>query len=387
MNEVYLDNNATTLCDPAVVEEMLPFFTEKGYNPSSIHRLGQEVGREVAKRRERVAELLGASSPDEIVFTAGGSEADNLAIIGAAYKHRDKGRHVITSPIEHPAVLGSCDWLAQEGWDVTFLPVDETGLVSPGDLEAAIRDDTVLVSVMHANNDVGTVEPITELGGICRGRGVLFHTDAVQSVGKLPVNVEQLNADMLAIAAHKFYGPKGVGALYVRSGVELEPIIHGGHQEGGRRAGTTNAAGIVGLTKALEIAVEEQRQEAVHLLRLRKRLVNAINEDIPEAMIVGHPEMVLPGTVNVCFPGLDGEAALLALDSEGFAVSTGSACSSGSPEPSHVHLAMGIKPEVARGSIRISMGRYNTEAEIERLIRILPAIVRRLLEVSPLANK
>lgn len=387
MNEVYLDNNATTLCDPAVVEEMLPFFTEKGYNPSSIHRLGQEVGREVAKRRERVAELLGASSPDEIVFTAGGSEADNLAIIGAAYKHRDKGRHVITSPIEHPAVLGSCDWLAQEGWDVTFLPVDETGLVSPGDLEAVIRDDTVLVSVMHANNDVGTVEPITELGGICRDRGVLFHTDAVQSVGKLPVNVEQLNADMLAIAAHKFYGPKGVGALYVRSGVELEPIIHGGHQEGGRRAGTTNAAGIVGLTKALEIAVEEQRQEAVHLLRLRKRLVNAINEDIPEAMIVGHPEMVLPGTVNVCFPGLDGEAALLALDSEGFAVSTGSACSSGSPEPSHVHLAMGIKPEVARGSIRISMGRYNTEAEIERLIRILPAIVRRLLEVSPLANK
>ena len=386
MNEVYLDNNATTLCDPAVVAEMLPFFTEKGYNPSSIHRLGQEVGREVAKRRERVAELLGASSPDEIVFTAGGSEADNLAIIGAAYKHRDKGRHVITSPVEHPAVLGSCDWLAQEGWDVTFLPVDETGLVSPGDLEAAIRDDTVLVSVMHANIDVGTVEPITELGGICRDRGVLFHTDAVQSVGKLPVNVEQLNADMLAIAAHKFYGPKGVGALYVRSGVEIEPVIHGGHQEGGRRAGTTNAAGIVGLTKALEIAVEEQRQEAVHLLRLRKRLVNAINEDIPEAIIVGHPEMVLPGTVNVCFPGLDGEAALLALDSEGFAVSTGSACSSGSPEPSHVHLAMGIKPEVARGSIRISMGRYNTEAEIERLIRILPAIVRRLLEVSPLAN-
>lgn len=386
MNEIYLDNNATTLCDPAVVEEMLPFFTEKGYNPSSIHRLGQEVGREVAKRRERVAELLGASLPDEIVFTGGGSEADNLAIIGAAYKYRDKGRHVITSPIEHPAVLGSCDWLAQEGWDVTFLPVDETGLVNPGDLEAAIRDDTVMVSVMHANNDVGTVEPVTELGGICRDRGVLFHTDAVQSVGKLPVNVEQLNADMLAIAAHKFYGPKGVGALYVRSGVELEPIIHGGHQEGGRRAGTTNAAGIVGLTKALEIAVEEQRQEAVHLLRLRKRLVNAINEDIPEAIIVGHPEMVLPGTVNVCFPGLDGEAALLALDSEGFAVSTGSACSSGSPEPSHVHLAMGIKPEVARGSIRISMGRYNTEAEIERLIRILPAIVRRLLEVSPLAN-
>ena len=387
MNEVYIDNNATTLCDPAVVEEMLPFFTDKGYNPSSIHRLGQEVGREVAKRRERVAELLGASSPDEIVFTGGGSEADNLAIIGAAYKYRDKGRHVITSPVEHPAVLGSCDWLAQEGWDVTFLPVDETGLVSPGDLEAVIRDDTVLVSVMHANNDVGTVEPITELGGICRDRGVLFHTDAVQSVGKLPVNVEQLNADMLAIAAHKFYGPKGVGALYVRSGVELEPVIHGGHQEGGRRAGTTNAAGIVGLTKALEIAVEEQRQEAVHLLRLRKRLVDAINEDIPEAIIVGHPEMVLPGTVNVCFPGLDGEAALLALDSEGFAVSTGSACSSGSPEPSHVHLAMGIKPEVARGSIRISMGRYNTEAEIERLIRILPAIVRRLLEVSPLANK
>jgi len=387
MNEVYLDNNATTLCDPAVVEEMLPFFTEKGYNPSSIHRLGQEVGREVAKRRERVAELLGASSPDEIIFTGGGSEADNLAIIGTAYKYRDKGRHVITSPVEHPAVLESCDWLAQEGWDVTHLPVDETGLVNPGDLEAAIRDDTVLISVMHANNEVGTVEPITELGGICRDRGVLFHTDAVQSVGKLPVNVEQLNADMLAIAAHKFYGPKGVGALYVRSGVELEPVIHGGHQERGRRAGTTNAAGIVGLTKALEMAVGEQREEAAHLLKLRKLLVNAIGEDTPEAIIVGHTEMVLPGTVNVSFPGLDGEAVLLALDSEGFAVSTGSACSSGSPEPSHVHLAMGIKPEIARGSVRISMGRYNTEAEIERLIRILPVIVRRLLEVSPLASK
>jgi cysteine desulfurase len=387
VNEVYLDNNATTLCDPAVVEEMLPYFTEKGYNPSSVHRLGQEVGREVAKRRERVAELLGASSPDEIIFTGGGSEADNLAIVGAAYKYRGRGRHVITSQVEHPAVLESCDWLAQEGWDVTYLPVDETGLVNPGDLEAAIRDDTVLVSVMHANNEVGTVEPIMELGGICRDRGVLFHTDAVQSVGKLPVNVEQLNADMLAIAAHKFYGPKGVGALYVRSGVELEPVIHGGHQERGLRAGTTNAAGIVGLAKALEMAVEEQDREAAHLLKLRKLLVNAIGEEIPEAIIVGHPEMVLPGTVNVCFPGLDGEAALLSLDSEGFAVSTGSACSSGSPEPSHVHLAMGIKPEIARGSIRISMGRYNTEAEIERLIRILPVIVRRLLEVSPLANK
>jgi len=386
MDEVYLDNNATTLCDPAVVEEMLPFFTEKGYNPSSIHRLGQKVGREVAKRRERVAELLGAASPDEIVFTAGGSEADNLAIIGAAYKYRDRGRHVITTPVEHPAVMESCDWLAREGWDVTYLPVDETGLVDPGDLDAAIRADTILVSVMHANNEVGTVEPIVELGGICRDRGVLFHTDAVQSVGKLPVNVGQLKVDMLAIAAHKFYGPKGVGALYVRSGVELEPVIHGGHQERGRRAGTTNAAGVVGLAKALELAVVGQADESALLLKLRKRLVDAIKRDIPRALIVGHPEKVLPGTVNVCFPGLDGEAVLLALDSEGFAVSTGSACSSGSPEPSHVHLAMGIKPEVARGSIRFSMGRYNTENEVDRLIRILPAVVRRLAEVSPLAD-
>jgi cysteine desulfurase len=386
MTDVYLDYNATTPCDPAVVEEMLPFFAEKGYNPSSIHRLGQAVGREVAKRRERVADLLGASSPDEIIFTGGGSEADNLAIIGAASRHRDKGRHVITSPIEHPAVMESCDWLAREGWDVTYLPVDETGLVSPGDLEAAIREDTVLVSVMHANNEIGTVEPVAELGGICRDRGVLFHTDAVQSVGKLPVNVERLKADMLAIAAHKFYGPKGVGALYVRSGVELEPIIHGGHQEGGHRAGTTNAAGVVGLAKALEMAVEGQEEESAHLLKLRKRLVKAIEKNIPEALIVGHPEKVLPGTVNVCFPGLDGEAVLLALDSEGFAVSTGSACTSGLSEPSHVHLAIGIKAEVARGSIRFSMGRYNTEADIERLVRILPAVVRRLLEVSPLAG-
>ncbi len=386
MTDVYLDYNATTPCDPAVVEEMLPFFTEKGQNPLSVHRLGQAVGREIEKRRETVASLLGAGTADEIVFTGGGSEADNLAVGGAAYRYRDRGRHVITSSIEHPAVMESCDWLAREGWDITYLPVDETGLVDPSELAATLREDTVLVSIMHANNEVGTVQPIAELGALCRERNVLFHTDAVQSIGKLPVNVEQLNVDMLSIAAHKFYGPKGVGALYVRAGVELEPLIHGGHQELRRRAGTINTTGVVGLAKALEMAVEGQEEEAAYLFKLRRRLVDAIDRDIPQAFIVGHPELVIPGTVNVCFPGVDGEAVLLALDSEGFAVSTGSACSSGLPEPSHVHVAMGIKPEVARGSIRVSMGRYNTEAEIERFVRVLPAVARRLLELSPMAD-
>ncbi len=382
--QVYLDYNATTPCDPVVIEAMLPFFFESGYNASSIHYFGERAMEAIAGAREYIASAIGAASPGEIVFTGGGSEADNLAIKGVAYSLRDKGRHIVTTSVEHPAIIETAEWLGDEGWDVTFLPVDEYGMVYPEEVEAAVRPDTVLVSVMHANNEVGTIMPLPEIGAVCRDRGVLFHTDAVQSVGKLAVEVNDLNVDMLSMASHKFYGPKGVGALYVRSGIELTPVIHGGHQEGGRRAGTLNQAGIVGIAKALEIALSGFLEEGTRLDGLRCKLRDAIIAELPDTVIVGHPEEVLPGTLNACFPGIDGESVLLGLDMEGFAVSTGSACSSGSTEPSHVHLAMGVPPEVARGSIRFSLGRYTEEEDIDRLIRVLPPIVKRLKEMSPL---
>lgn len=383
-NQVYLDYNATTPCDPAVIEAMLPYFFEGGYNASSIHYFGQQAMEAVAEARRYIATALGSISPGEIIFTGGGSEADNLAIKGVAYSMRDKGRHIITTSVEHPAVIETVEWLGDEGWDITFLPVDGYGMVYPEEIEAAIRPDTVLVSVMHANNEVGTVMPLADIGAVCRDRGVLFHTDAVQSVGKLAVDVNDLNVDMLSMASHKFYGPKGVGALYVRSGIELTPVIHGGHQEGGRRAGTLNQAGIVGIAKALELALSDRAEEEVRLDGLKRKLHDAIITELPDTVIVGHPVDVLPGTLNACFPGIDGESVLLGLDMEGFAVSTGSACSSGSTEPSHVHLAMGVPAEVARGSIRFSLGRYTKEEDIDRLIRVLPPIVKRLKEMSPL---
>ncbi|MCP4228813.1 MAG: cysteine desulfurase [bacterium] len=384
--QVYLDYNATTPCDPAVIEAMLPYFYENGYNASSLHRLGQRAKAAVTEAREYITAAIGAAYTDEIVFTGGGSEADNLAIKGAAYALRDRGRHVVTTTVEHPAVLETVEWLGDEGWDVTFIPVDMYGMVHPADIEAALRPDTVLVSVMHANNEVGTVMPLAEIGAVCRDRGVLLHTDAVQSVGKLAVDVNDLNVDMLSMAAHKFYGPKGVGALYVRQGIKLTPIIHGGHQEGARRAGTINQAGIVGMAKALELALSDRAEEETRLNGLRRKLRDATIAELPETVIVGHPEEVLPGTVNACFPGIDGESVLLGLDMEGFAVSTGSACSSGSPEPSHVHLAMGVPAEVARGSIRFSLGRYTEEEDIDRLIEVLPPIVNRLREMSPVGS-
>lgn len=383
--QVYLDYNATAPCDPAVVEAMLPFFYENGYNASSIHHFGQKAMAAVASAREYIALAIGAASPDEIVFTGGGSEADNLAIKGTAYALRGKGRHIVTTTVEHPAVIETVEWLGDEGWDVTFLPVDEYGMVHPEEIDAVIRPDTALVSVMHANNEVGTVMPLAEIGAICRYRGVLLHTDAVQSVGKLAVDVNDLNVDMLSMAAHKFYGPKGVGALYIRRGIELTAVINGGHQEGARRAGTLNQAGIVGIAKALELALSDRTEEEARLGGLRRKLRDAIIKDLPDTVIVGHPDKVLPGTLNVCFPAIEGESVLLGLDMEGFAVSTGSACSSGSTEPSHVHLAMGIPAEVARGSIRFSIGRYTEEDDIDRLIRVLPPIVNRLREMSPLA--
>jgi cysteine desulfurase len=383
MKGIYLDYNSTTPTAPEVVEAMRPFFTENFANPSNLHAFGRRAAGPAAAAREKVAELLGADSPEEIIFTGGGSEADNLAVKGVAYALRERGRHVVTSAIEHPAVLVSCEWLAEEGWDVTFLAPDEAGVISPAALEAALRDDTVLVSIMHANNEVGTIEPIAELAAVARTRGVLFHTDAVQAAGKIPVNVKELGVDLLAISAHKFYGPKGVGALYVRAGVDLVPVVHGGHQEEGRRAGTHNTPGIVGLAAALELACADRREEGERLRRLRDRLREGILALAGRVVIMTPGRGAMPNTLSVCFPGIEGEALMLALDGEGLSVGTGSACASGSGEPSHVLTAMACPPEVARGSLRFSLGRHTRPEDIERVLQVLPPAVERLRAVSP----
>jgi cysteine desulfurase len=383
MDGIYLDYNATTPTAPEVFEAMAPFFSDNFANPYNLHAFGLRAGEPVTAARRRVAELLGAASPDEIVFTGGGSEADNLAVKGAASARRNAGRHVITTAVEHPAVLVTCEWLASEGYDVTFLAPDECGVVSPEALAAAIRDDTILASIMHTNNEVGTVEPIAELAAVARERGVLFHTDAVQSVGKVPVNVRELGVDLLSISAHKFYGPKGVGALYVREGVELVPVIHGGHQEEGRRAGTHNTPGIIGLARALELAVEALPEEAPRLAALRDELRDGVLAMAGSVVIMTPERGVVPNTLNVCFPGIDGESLMLALDMEGISAATGSACASGSDEPSHVLTAMGCRPEVARGSIRFSLGKYTRPEDVRKVLEVLPAVVEKLRAVSP----
>jgi len=374
MEGIYLDYNSTTPTAPEVFEAMAPFFTDNFANPFNLHRFGRRARGPVDDAREKVAALLGADSPEEIVFTAGGSEADNLAVKGVAFARRGRGRHVITSAVEHPAVLVTCEWLADEGYDVTFLPPDDKGVIHPDVLAAAVRDDTILVSVMHANNEVGTVEPVAELAAVARERGVLFHTDAVQSVGKIPVKVKDLGVDLLSISAHKFYGPKGVGALYVRSGVQLVPVIHGGHQEEGRRAGTHDTPGIIGLARALELAVASCGEEGERLGRLRDKLKDGVVA-LPSPVVVMTPgDNAIPNTLNVCFPGIDGEAVMMALDMEGISVATGSACATGSAEPSHVHT---------RGSVRFSLGKYTTEEDISRVLEVLPLVVERLRAVSP----
>lgn len=383
MEGIYLDYNSTTPTAPEVVEAMAPFFTDNFANPFNLHHFGQRARGPLDDARETVAALLGAASPDEIIFTAGGSESDNLAVFGVAYARRERGRHVITSGIEHPAVLATCEWLAREGWDVTFLAPDNEGVIHADALAAAIRPDTVLVSIMHGNNEVGTIEPIAELAAAARERGVLFHTDAVQTTGKIAVNVRDLGVDLLSISAHKFYGPKGVGGLYVRDGVELVPVIHGGHQEEGRRAGTHNTPGIIGLARALELATAAAEEEGKRLARLRDKLKDGILA-MPGRVIVMTPVAnAMPNTLNVCFPGVEGESIILALDVEGISAATGSACATGSSEPSHVHLAMGCPAEVARGSVRFSLGKYTTEKDIGRVLEVLSPVVERLRAISP----
>lgn len=381
MNRIYMDHNATTPLREEVLAAMLPYLRDEFGNASSLHAYGIRARKAIEAAREQVAAALGAH-PREIIFTGCGTEADNQAIKGVAFANRGKGEHIITSRIEHKAVLETCEYLEKRGFRVTYLPVDEYGVVSPDDVAQAITERTILVSVMFANNEVGTIQPIAEIARICRERGVYFHTDAVQAVGKVPIDVERLGIDLLSLSAHKFYGPKGVGALYVRKGVKIEPLLHGGHQEWGLRAATENVAGIVGLGKALELRLGEMETEAQRLTTLRERLYNGIVAQIDHVYLNGHPTQRLPGTLSVCFDYIEGEAIILGLDLEGVAVSSGSACTSATLEPSHVLLAMGVHPATAQGSIRFSLGRGNTEEDIDYVLRVLPPIIKRLREMS-----
>ena len=383
MRRIYLDHAATTPTHPEVVKAMLPFFVDAFGNPSSIHSYGQEARGAVEEARIKVAELIGARS-EEIIFTSGGTEADNYALKGAAFANEHKGNHIITTPIEHHAVLEVCKFLERSGFKITCLPVDKYGLVDPDDVKRVITDRTVLISVMHANNEVGTIEPVEEIGRIAREAGVYFHSDAVQTVGHIRVNVDELRVDLLSISGHKFYGPKGVGALYVRKGTKLVSLMHGGEHEKRRRAGTENVPGIVGLGKAAELAGQEIGKEAERLARLRDHLVGGLVEKIDHIRFNGHPTRRLPNNVNVSVDFVEGESMLLNLDLEGICASTGSACSSANLEPSHVLLALGLAPEQAHGSLRFTFGRENTEADAVRVLEVLPGIVARLRAMSPL---
>ena len=383
MQRLYLDHAATTPTHPEVVKAMLPYFTDAFGNPSSIYSYGQETKAAIAEARCKVAELIGAHS-EEIVFTSGGTEADNLALKGVAYANEHKGNHIITTSIEHHAVLEACKFLERRGFKVTYLPVDEYGLVNPQDVKKAITDKTILVSVIHANNEVGTIEPIREISTIAREAGIYLHTDAVQTVGHIPVNVDELGVDLLSISAHKLYGPKGVGALYIRKGTRLLAIMHGGVQEDRRRAGTENVPAIVGLGKAVELAQQEMDRELERLTYLRDKLIKGLLERIDHIRLNGHPTKRLPNNVNMCIDFVEGESMLLNLDLEGICTSTGSACSSASLEPSHVLAALGLPPEQAHGSLRLTLGSENTEGDIERVLEILPRIVSRLRAMSPL---
>ena len=387
MKRIYLDHAATTPVDPRVVEAMLPYFTESFGNPSSIHSFGRESRKAIEDARASVAKEIGASEPSEIIFTGSGSESDNMAIKGVALSYRDKGDHIITSGIEHHAVFDSFHFLEKQGFKVTYLPVNTEGLVNPGDVEKSLTDRTILVSIMHANNEVGTIQPIAEISKILRERKILFHTDAVQTVGTIPVNVKDLGVDLLSLAAHKFYGPKGVGVLYARKGIKLTPVIHGGAQERNRRAGTENIAGIVGLAKALQLANESLGSQQPRITELRDYLIDQVLPKFDHVRLNGHRTLRLPGNVNFSFEYIEGESLLLNLDLKGIAASSGSACTSGSLEPSHVLLGMGICHEIAHGSLRLSLGKSTTKADIDYLLSVLPEIVDKLRAMSPLYHK
>ncbi|QDR80835.1 cysteine desulfurase NifS [Sporomusa termitida] len=383
MKRIYFDHSATTPVNREVAESMLEYMTEKYGNPSSVHSFGRETRKAVEEAREKVAALINAA-PNEIIFTSGGTEGDNLAIKGVAYGNRKKGNHIITTAIEHHAVLHTCEYLEKQGFTVTYLPVDEHAMISMDDLRNAITDKTILISIMFANNEVGTIQPVKEIGQLAKEKGIYFHTDAVQAVGNCPIDVKELNIDLLTMSGHKFHASKGVGALYVRRGVKVEEIQHGGGHERNMRAGTENVPGIVGLGKAAEIARRDMDEKVVFIKGLRDKIIAGITEKIPHIRLNGHPEMRMPGNVNFSFLYIEGESLLLNLDLKGIAASSGSACTSGSLDPSHVLLSMGLSHEVAHGSLRVSLGRGNTEEEVDFFLAVLPEIVERLRSMSPL---
>ena len=381
---VYLDNAATTMVRKEAIDAMLPIFTEYYGNPSSLHGYARDAAKRMEDARAAVARALNAE-PFEITFTGGGSESDNTVLRGVLTAYAKKGKHVITSAVEHHAILYTLDAMQKEGIaDVTILPVDEYGMVTAAQVAEAIQPDTVLVSVMFANNEVGTVMPIGEIGSVCREKGVLFHTDAVQAVGHVPIDVKAMQIDLLSLSAHKFHGPKGVGAMYVRKGVRVLPLIRGGGQERHKRAGTENVPGIVGMAAALECAVRNMPENTARLTALRDRLIHGIEQRVPDVKLNGHPTKRLPNNVNFSIRYIEGESILLMLDLNGIAASSGSACTSGSLDPSHVLLAMGLTHEVAHGSLRLTMSEFTTDDEIDYVLDVLPAIVQRLRDMSPL---
>jgi cysteine desulfurase len=383
MKRIYLDYAATTPTHPEVVKAMLPYFTDIFGNPSSIYYCGQEAKGAVEEARAKVAGCIGAQV-EEIIFTSGGTEADNFALKGVAFANESKGSHIIISATEHHAVTDTCKFLERRGFQVTYLPVDGHGLVSPGEVRKAITSKTILISIMHANNEIGTIQPIAEIANIAREAGVYFHTDAVQTVGHLPINVKELGVHLLSMSAHKLYGPKGIGALYIKKGTKLVPFMHGGGQERGKRASTENTPGIIGFSHALELAHEEIAEEITRLTSLRDKLIKGLLDRIDHVFLNGHPTMRLPNNVNVSIDLVEGESMCLNLDLEGICASTGSACTSSSLEPSYVLLALGLSHERAHGSLRFSLGKWTTEDDIDRVLEILPRIVNKLRAMSPL---
>jgi len=385
LKRIYMDHAGTTPTRTEVVEAMLPYFTEKFGNASTIYSYGREAKKAIEDSREKVAELIGAN-PKEIFFTSGGTEADNWALRGIAAANSKKGKHIITSSIEHHAVLHTCEALERQGFKITYLPVDKYGLVDVKDVVNAISDETILVSIMHANNEIGTIEPIKEIGEAIKKKkpDIIFHTDAVQTVGKIPVDVNDLGVDLLSMSAHKIYGPKGVGALYIRKGIKILPYMTGGAQESNRRAGTENVAGIVGFGKAAELAKSELNEQYEKLIELRDKLIKGVMEKIPYTHLNGHPTLRLTHNVNFSFEFIEGESMLLNLDMKGICASSGSACTSGSLDPSHVLLAIGLPHEIAHGSLRLTLGRDNTEEDVDYVLEVLPGIVSKLREMSPL---
>lgn len=380
---VYMDYAATTYTKPEVLEEMLPYFTEHYGNPSSIYSLSRETRKAIDISRDRVAKALNCDR-SEVFFTGGGSEADNWAIKGIAFSHINKGNHIITTKIEHHAVLHACEYLEKHGFEVTYLPVNEEGFINLEDLRSAITDKTILVSIMFANNEIGTIQPIKEIGAICKERGVLFHSDAVQALGNVCIDVKDMNIDLLSLAAHKIYGPKGVGALYIRRGVKIDNLVHGGAQERAKRAGTENVAGIVGLGKAVELALTNMEEHNNRLVSFREKLIEGLMK-IPYTRLNGPKgEKRLSGNINVCFRFIEGEGILLSLDDLGICASSGSACTSGALDPSHVLLAIGLTHEIAHGSLRLSIGDGTTEEDVKYVLEVLPGIIERLRSMSPL---